>query len=143
DRQGKGADARHHPRQVLLGRGGHAELARAPPLRRVHLRLLPDRPQGAGIAVGRRLPLRRKLRVSRGSSAVALYRCDAGEREDHGGDVEAPGSSASGNTSVNTEPSASLVWLDSPLSCAVKPPISRRPMPLVGASGSKPTPLSR
>ena len=52
------------------------ELRRAPRVGRVHLRLRADRPQGAGLAMGRRRPVRRILRLPRAPQPLALYRPD-------------------------------------------------------------------
>src|SRR5258708_5113555 len=62
-------------------------LAEPEEIRRVRLRLRADRAQGARIAVGRRRAVRRVVRVSRQSRALALYRHHAGGEAIDGGHV--------------------------------------------------------
>ena len=58
---------------VLRGDGGRARLSAAARVGRVRLRLCADRPQGAGVAMGQRDAVRRKLRLPRAPRALALY----------------------------------------------------------------------
>src|SRR5271157_3482165 len=61
-------------------------MADAQELRRVRLRLCADRPQGAGLAVGRRGAVRRILRIPREPRSLALYRRHPrGQTLDRGG----------------------------------------------------------
>ena len=79
--QGRGPEA------VLRGDRRRPRLSAPARIRRVRLRLRAHRPQGAGVAVGRRHAVRRKLRLPRAPGALALHRADAGGEAADGGAV--------------------------------------------------------
>ena len=63
---------------VLRRDGGRSRLSDQARVRRVRLRLCADRPQSAGLSVGRRAPVRRELRFPRAPGALAPYRAHSG-----------------------------------------------------------------
>ncbi len=77
----------------LRGDGGGTQLSSETGIGRVRLWLRAHRPQGAGVAVGRRHAVRRELRLPRAPGALALHGPNPGGAEADGGPMKgAPGS---------------------------------------------------